>query len=459
MKRVMSIHTRLLLGLVIPLILVAALISIDTYLQSRKISNQLYDQTLLSVMLVISESVIASEGDLLSENILEALTENLGDQFFYHVAGPDNVFVTGYSGVPKYAGERPGSPTEAFFYDAVYQGDPVRAVTVSQLVTEHEINGWMTITAWQRVSQRQGLVLDLLSNSVLRMMLIVVSAGVIVWIALSVGLRPLENLRRSIERRSPDDLTPIKFEPPSEDRNVVDSMNGLFGELAKANQVRERFIGDAAHQLRNPIAAIKTQSETALLSEDLNDYRQSLQKILQTTENTGRMVEQLLTSARAHATNPQQAKTFAVDAVVREVAENSAAMALQKGHDFVYEGEGEDFRIKGYPRLFGEAVANLIDNAIRHTPRGTQITVGLENGRDDGLARVYVADEGPGFSDDEFRQLLEPFATGETETQGNGLGLAVVDDIARMHGGNLVVDPARNGRGKQLSITLPVSTA
>lgn len=291
------------------------------------------------------------------------------------------------------------------------------------------------------------------------MMLIVVSAGIIVWIALSVGLRPLENLRRSIERRSADDLTPIQFEPPAEVRNVVASMNGLFGELAKANQVRERFIGDAAHQLRNPIAAIKTQSETALLSENLHDYRESLRKILQTTENTGRMVEQLLTSARAHATNPQQARTFAVDEVVREVAENSASMALQKGHEFVYEGEGKSVRIRGYPRLFGEAVANLIDNAIRHTPRGTQITVGIENGRVDGRACVYVADEGPEFSDEEFRRLLEPFATGETESQGNGLGLAVVDDIARMHGGNLVIDSARNGRGKQFSITLPLSTA
>ncbi len=457
MKGAPSIHTRLLLGLVIPLIFVAALIAFETYLQSRKISNELYDQTLLSVMLVISENVIETEGDLLSENILEALTENLGDQFFYHVAGPDNAFVTGYTGVPEYRGERVGSPTEPLFYDGIYQGDPVRVVTVSQLVSEQEINGWMTITAWQRVSQRQQLALGLLTSSIVRVLAIVVSAGIIVWVALSYGLRPLEILQRSIEKRSPDDLTPIRHDPPAEVRGMVTAMNRLFGQVAKANRVRERFIGDAAHQLRNPIAAIKTQSEAALLSENPDEYRQSVQKILRTTNDTGRLVEQLLTGARAHAQDPDDAETFALNEIVRGAAESGAMAALQNGHEFVYEAGEREYFVRGYPILFGEAIANLIDNAIRHTPDGTWIKVGLENGSAD-QATVYVADEGQPFSDEELNQLIQPFATGDSETQGSGLGLAVVDDIARMHGGQLAVTPGRGGQGKEMRITLPVSS-
>ena len=219
--RAASIHSRLLLGLVIPLTIVAALVSIETFLQSHRISNRLHDQTLLSVMLVISENAIVSEGDLLAENILEALTENLGDQYFYHVSGPNNAYVIGYSGVPQFSGVRSELNTEPIFYDSSYQGDSVRAVTVRQLVVEQELNGWMTITAWQRVSQRRELAFNLFSSSIIRLLVIVVSAGFIVWIALSYGLRPLEKLRSSIERRSPEDLTPIRSEPPVEVKSIV----------------------------------------------------------------------------------------------------------------------------------------------------------------------------------------------------------------------------------------------
>lgn len=457
LNREPSIHSRLLLGLVIPLTLVAALVSIETFLHARKTSYELHDRTLLSVMLVVSENVIASEGDLLSESILEALTENLGDQFFYHVSGPDKLFVVGYTGIPPLPGERPEPVTEPYFYDSVYQGDPVRAVTLRQLVSEQEFNGWMTVTAWQRVTERQELALNLFARTMGRMVLIVICAGVIVWFALSYGLRPLERLRRAIERRSPDDLTPIKTVPPVEVKNVVASMNHLFDQVARANQVRERFIGDAAHQMRNPIAAIKTQSEAALSSESLPEYRESVELILRTTEETGRLVEQLLITARAHAQNPDHAEFFAVEPVVKHAAKACAVTAVQKGHEFAYEAGATDYRVKGYPLLFGEAIANLIDNAIRHTPVGTQIVVGLENGNADDSVRVYVADEGPMFDETELGQLLEPFATGASTMPGSGLGLAVVDDIARMHGGRLSVMPGRDGHGKQMTIILPIS--
>ena len=442
--------------MIIPLTLVAALVSIETFLQSRRIANQLYDQTLLSVMLVVSENAIATEGDLLSENILESLSENLGDQFFYHVAGPNGVYVIGYTGVPANPEAGLEDETGPIFYDSVYQGDPVRVVTLRQLVADQEINGWMKTTAWQRISQRQDLANSLFVDSIIRLLVIVMSAGAIVWVALSYGLKPLQRLRLAIEKRSADDLTPIRFVPPVEVKEVVQSMNGLFGQVAKANEVRERFIGDAAHQLRNPIAAIKTQSETALDGTNIGEYRRSIQNILDTTDNTGRLVEQLLTSARAHAENPKLAKPFELEKVVKNVAEANAMDAIQRGFDFAYESGGNNAKVRGYPRLFGEAVSNLIDNSIRHTPGGSQIVVGLESGSDSDHIDVYVADEGPVFDETEFIQLLQPFSTGNTPTQGSGLGLSVVDDIVKMHGGFLSVKPGRFGKGKEMIITLPV---
>ena len=452
-----SIRTRLLVWLIIPLSLIAALVSFETFFTSQTTSNELHDRTLFGVMLMISENVVATNGDVLAENILEVLTENLGDQFFYHVAGPNNSFVTGYTGRPRLPEGVVLKGSKPVFYDALHRGDPVRVVAMRQLITQRELNGWTTITTWQRVSQRKALTYRLFGYSLIRLLLVTICAGVIIWFAVSKGLKPIQDLRQAIEKRSPFDLTPIKREMPVELHGIVGSMNDLLARVARSKANRERFVGDAAHQLRNPIAALKTQAETALQSRDENQLRNDLSGIVEITNQTGRMVEQMLASARANALEFDIDETFDINDTVSEAARVIAPAALSKRQDFSFEKAATPVLVSGNRVLVQEAICNLVDNAIKHSPTGSNIFVQIAQGENKNAVKICVHDEGPPFSPEDLLRLSQPFATGETNSAGSGLGLSIARDVAKAHGGHLKVNSRSEGKGKQIVLTLPLA--
>ncbi len=454
MKPVRSIRTRLLLWLLVPLTVIAAFEATETYFTARTTSNSLYDKTLLAVMFTVAENVLASDGDLLSENVLEVLTENLGDQLFYHVAGPDNTFVTGYSGYPRPPDGvelRRGRPV---FYDGVYKDEPVRVVAIRQLVTERDLNGWITVTTWQKVNRRAELSLQLFGQSLLRLAILVGSAGLIVWFALRIGLSPLADLQEAVERRSSSDLSAIRRPVPVEVKSLVTAMNSLFERVRNAADVRERFIADAAHQLRNPIAALKAQAQVARKASTPDEMRHRIDGVVQSIDAAGRLVHQLLTSASANAAGAAGIDATAFDLVdlARETAAGHAQRAIRKGQDFSFDVDETTLPVTGNRTLIGEAIANLIDNAIVHNPSGTTIRVGVA--RRDGPPTVTVEDDGIGIPDADQSKVVEPFVSLQTESAGSGLGLSIVADIARQHKGRLTTLPGGKGRGARFELTL-----
>lgn len=453
MKWLRSIRARLLLWLILPLSIIAVAEAAETFLSARKTADELYDKTLLAVMFTVSENVLASNGDLLSENVLEVLTENLGDQFFYHVAGPGNVFVTGYSGYPprpqgiELEGGRP------LFYDGTYQGDPVRVVAVRQLVSERSLNGWITVTAWQKVSQRQALSFELFGRSLLRLGLLVASAGLIAWFAVRVGLKPLLDLRDAVEKRSSSDLSSIRRPVPAEVQSLVQSMNALFKKVRDSIDLRERFIADAAHQLRNPIAGLKAQAEVAAGAKSQDDMRLRVEGIVQSSDGMSRLVNQLLTSAKIHSAQAGVESTEDVDLVqaARDVARRFVPKALKTDQSLEFQGAPEPVVVTAQKTLVEEAIANLIDNAIVHNPPQTQVTVGVAAER--GKAIVYVEDNGIGIDDVDREKMQEPFVSGAAPTSGSGLGLAIARDVAEQHGAAFRLAQAANGSGTRCEIT------
>lgn len=459
MTAVRSIRTRLLLWLMVPMTLIAAVEATETYFTARTTSNSLYDKTLLAVMFTVAENVLASNGDLLSENVLEVLTENLGDQLFYHVAGPDNKFVTGYSGYPRPpAGLRleGGKPV---FYDGVHQGDPVRVVAVRQLVSERNLNGWITVTAWQTINRRAALSLELFGQSLLRLAILVGSAGLIVWFALRIGLRPLADLQEAVERRSSKDLSAIRRPVPVEVQSLVKSMNALFARLRTAAEARERFIADAAHQLRNPIAALKAQAQVARQARAPDDVRSRIDGIIETIDRTGRLVHQLLTSARTHAAADLERDRGVFDLVslARDAANTCAPAAIRKGQEFSFDARNENLKMTGNSTLVGEAIANLIDNAIVHNPPGTNVSVEIDRRGDS--VRVVVEDDGVGIPATARQKVMEPFVSLASETAGSGLGLSIVADIARQHHGQLTATTGPGGKGTRFELALECDRA
>ena len=453
MKQVRSIRARLLLWLIVPLSVIAVAEAVETFLSARKIADELYDKTLLAVMFTVSENVLASNGDLLSENVLEVLTENLGDQFFYHVAGPDNVFVTGYSGYPRRPRGVELEGGEPLFYDGVYQDDPVRVVAVRLLVSERSLNGWITVTAWQNITQRQALSLELFGWSLLRLGLLVASAGLIAWFAVRVGLKPLLDLRDAVEKRSSSDLSPIRRPVPAEAQSLVQSMNALFRKLRDSIDLRERFIADAAHQLRNPIAGLKAQAEVAAGAKTEADLRLRVEGIVQSSESMSRLVSQLLTSARIHSaqTEAQDREDLDLVEATRDVARRFVPKALKTDQALEFKGAAAPILVTAQKTLVEEAIANLIDNAIVHNPPQTQVTVGVAGERD--RATVYVEDDGIGIPDGDREKMQEPFVSGATATSGSGLGLAIARDVAAQHGAAFRLGRADNGSGTRCEIT------
>ncbi|WP_282606144.1 sensor histidine kinase [Pelagibius sp. Alg239-R121] len=454
MKRVHAIRTRLLLLLLLPLSLIAVIESLETFFTARKTADELYDKTLLAVMFTVSENVLASNGDLLSENVLEALTENLGDQFFYHVAGPDNVFVTGYTGYPARA---PGVVLEGgvpVFYDGNYKGTPVRVVTIRQLVSERNLNGWITVTAWQSINSRKDLTYRLFGESLLRLGLLVASAGLIVWFAVRIGLKPLRNLQNAVEKRSSSDLSPIRRSVPIEVQSLVQSMNALFKKVQQSIDVRERFIADAAHQLRNPIAGLKAQAEVAANAKTQDDMRERVEGIVTSSDRMSRLVNQLLLSAKIHSAQggAESLESFDLVESTREVARHFVPKAMRQDQSLEFLSAANPIMVTANKTLIEEAVSNLIDNALAHNPSKTEVTVRVST--ESGQATAYVEDNGVGISKADLEKVLEPFVNGSASTSGSGLGLAIARDVVQQHGGRIQLIPSPSGQGIRSEIIL-----
>ncbi|MEO9457665.1 MAG: sensor histidine kinase [Lentilitoribacter sp.] len=447
-----SIRRRLLLWLIIPLTAVAVIVSIETFVSAQKISNDLHDKTLLAAMLTISENVVASNGTLLAEQTLKVLTENLGDEFFYHVLGPNGAFVTGYSGYPRLPEDIKLEDGVPIFYDGTYQGNTVRVTTMRQLLSGRDLNGWTTITTWQETTQRADLTLSLFGRSLIRLAALVIAAGVIVWFAVTQGLQPLRQLQQAIDSRTPLDLTPIKRQMPIELKGIVASMNDLFARVARSKANRERFIGDAAHQLRNPIAALKVQAEVALQAKDGKARNQSLKQVVNVSDQTSELVSQMLTNARANAIEKDAGETFDLSELTRDAARSVAPKAIEKDQDFSTEVT-EGIWLKGDKVLIREAIANLIDNAVKYSPRQAKVSISLVLNGDE--ISIGISDDGELISDEEFFQYCQPFYTDDSAHSGSGLGLAIAKDVSANHGGYLVNRADGDGRGKTISIILP----
>lgn len=436
----------------VPLALVAALVAIETFFHARKVSNELNDRTLLAASLTILEHVISSNGSLLAQATLDSLTESLGDQFFYHVRGPNGAFVTGYSGYPR---PMEASPTlsEPVFYDGQHLGEAVRAVQILRDLTDRELNGITTITTWQHLSQRGELTFALFARSALRLVLLSLIAGVIVWFAVKVGMRPLARLQTSIDKRSAFALSPIQQKVPVELSGIVQSMNTLLDRVARSKKNRERFIGDAAHQLRNPIAAIKIQAQSSLESESKEELRAGLQQILAVSDKSALMVNKMLSSARAHAMDAQQLTRFDLNELVNEKAMEFAPLAFDCDQEFSVSNLTTQLSVVGNRTLLGEAIGNLVHNAVVHNKAGATLSISTQLSNTKDTVDIIVSDDGEAISDEQFLQLTQPFRIDGADQSGSGLGLSIAKDVARMHQGELFTRSI--GSGKSIILRVP----
>jgi len=305
-------------------------------------------------------------------------------------------------------------------------------------------------------NKRRALAGKIMTGTVLPQFALVPIAVLLVWIGLGRGLRPLNRLGGKIRARLPFDLSPISTGGvPEEIKPIIFAFNDMMARLEQNLLAQQRFIGDAAHQMRTPLTGLKMQTELALTETDPENMRILLRQIAESTDRAAHLINQLLSLARAEASSK---KTHAIECVnleslARKVTQEWMPEAVAKQIDLGFENTGWPLRIEGNPVLLRELLNNLIDNAIKYTPRGGRVTVRTRAGE---FAIVEVEDNGPGIPEQERPLVFERFyRILGNEASGSGLGLPIAREIAELHRGEVRLAPNPHGPGTVAQAVFP----
>lgn len=453
--QVRSLRLRLIILLLLPLSLFAIAAGYWRYQNAIDTAERLYDKTLLAVTLAVSRHVVSNGGDVLAESVLEILTEFLGDQVFYKVSGPKGLILTGYAFGPSPPPDKKVKSGRPLFFDGDYQGEPIRAAIYREFADVGEFKGWVSVKVWQTTRERRAFARQLALQSILIMLSIIGAATIIIWFGVNRGLRPLLDLEEAVTKRSADDLSPIRRAVPREVRGLVGSMNTLFEQLREAFAAQDSLIANAAHQLRNPIAAVLSQAEAAARMTDPLEAQARVANVAEAARRTSRLTNQLLSMEKARGRGHRS--RFDLVGLVAEIASHRAPDAMRLGGEFEFDGPAEPIYIVGDPTTIGEAVENLIDNAVRYgfDPEGTiKVSAGLSGKTE---AVVVVEDDGPGIADADRNRIFDRFVRlNEDSSDGCGLGLAIVWEVAAAHNGAVSLNNTPNTK---FSLSLPISLA
>jgi len=333
-------------------------------------------------------------------------------------------------------------------HNTVFDGRQVRVMTVQSPCG----SSICTVLVGETTLKRERLARDILFQSLFPELLIALATLVIVWFGVKRGLEPLARLSDEIKSRSAGDLRPIDAAgAPLETRPLVGALNDLLEEVSSASRSQQRFLANAAHQLRTPLAGLQAHTELALAQPMPEACRTQLEQVQRATIRTGRLANQLLALAR---TEPgARSATAAVDLKGIAGSEADAWLRQSLARDIDLGFELDAAPVQGDAFLLREALANLVHNAIEYSNRGGRVTV--RTGRRNGHAFLEVEDDGPGITPDERERVLERFyRVPGTPGTGSGLGLAIVREIASSHAASLFVAEGTAG-GCRVGITFP----
>ena len=454
-----SLREQLLVRLLTPVVLVTLISSVISYYYAFNYATLAYDYSLYDSALDISRQVHVINGQLrvdLPRAALDMLESDKHDNIYYMVNDSQGRFITGYHNLPlPKAGTSSGKPV---YYDDVFLDNPIRAtalsIPVAGLSPEQD---HLLIVVAETLNKRRTLAREILFGMLLPELLLVGLIGLLIWYGVARGLRPLIDLQSEISSRSHRDMSPLPVQnAPGEVRALVGAMNELLSRLADALAAQQRFIADAAHQLRTPLAGLRTQTELALRQDDQEEVRKSLRQIDTATARTTHLVNQLLSLARAEpgANRLYAPQPLDLNELARHTTTEWVPRAIDRNIDLGFDGVAAAAPIGGDPILLKELLGNLLDNAIRYTPPGGQVTVAVTPHANSCV--LSVEDNGPGIPPAERERVFERFhRLLGNGADGCGLGLAIVREIAFGHGATVALEPGASGHGTRVSVEFP----
>ena len=373
------------------------------------------------------------------------------DTIYYQVRDPSGIPLAGDAGLP--APPPAARDSDLVTYEGEYRGRKVRVIAM-QVPCEGK---FCSVQVAETTNKRRMLAREIVLSSLLPQLLIVLATIVIVWFGVKRGLEPLEGLSREIKARSARDLRPIDLgHAPEEAKPLVGALNQLLEQVAESGRNQQRFLANAAHQLRTPLAGLQAHTELALAQTVAEPVRAGLERVHTATVRTARLANQLLALSRAEP-GGYRAEAFTrlnLRRTVEEAADEWVRRALGKEIDLGFELE--DANVNGDEFLLREAFVNLVHNAIEYAPGGSVVTArtGVRGGR----AYVEVEDNGPGIPPPERERVLERFyRVPGSAGSGSGLGLAILRDIAQAHGAEVDIGAGASGRGCRVALSFPAA--
>ena len=451
-----SLHRQLLLWLLLPQLVLWLVAAFGAYRLASKHADELVDSSLLQAARALARQIRPTASGLfvdLPRSAQDILAADPDDRVMYMVSSPPGQLLLGDARMPP----PPGMPAldEPVFFNATVP-EAMRVVSLDlHLGAAGAADSTLRVQIARSSAPRELLARRMLLDTALPLSLLVALMSAVVWAGIRRGLKPLAELQQQVEGRRADALDPVQLRAaPPEVSALAGAVNELLGQVQQSLATQRRFISDAAHQLRTPLAGLKSQTELALDAATDPALRQRLERVHESAVRSARLVSQLLTLARAdpEAVAAQGWAGVDCDRLVHEVTAENVPRALAAGCDLGLDIVNEGLQVQGVELLLREALVNLIDNAVRYAGRGAAITVKLRRAGDD--VWLDVEDNGLGLPPELRERAFERFVRGATTGEGCGLGLAIVREIAERHGGSAELLPAAP-QGCIARLTLP----
>ena len=460
-----SLRRRLLLGILLPVVLFIGFNTWSLYHQTLASLHTAYDRTLLASAKSISEQLDVKGFDeeaqlraIVPYSALEAFEADNQSQMFYRVSTLKGEMVSGFEDLPMWHGSIPARPPYAAlvdFYDDRIRDRDVRVAVLLQPVASAQGRAMAVIQVAETLEVRETLALQILRNTLLRQALLIAVIAFTVVLVVQRATQPVRQLSQQLQARREGDLSPIAAPlAPRELQPLVDATNEVMQRLRHLLRHQKRFVRDASHQLRTPLAVLKTQVQSALHGDV--EPQQALHEISDTVDRATLLANQMLALAKVEQLRQQSEPPITrLDEVLRTVALEISPLIAQRDLDFGIHTEAAP--VRAHEWMLRELTRNLLHNAVRHAPHGSELAVDLRC--DAHHTALTISDCGPGIEPELAARLFQPFSAGDVRS-GSGLGLAICQEIVQALGGSITLTNRERGTrilGLDAVVRLPLA--
>ncbi|WP_138514379.1 sensor histidine kinase [Rhodoferax bucti] len=429
-----SLKRQLLIWLLLPQLVLWLMGGVLAFRVALAYAEKTIDQSLTQSVRSLARQVKPMGSGLLVDfprAARDIIEQDPTDRVAYMVSSPPGSFLLGNTKIPGQTPDLYSPANEPVLYEVVMDGKPMRVASIDLSFGDGFTDQRMRVQVAKSLVAQQRIARELVRDVLFPLLILGAVLSVLVYEGIRRGLAPLERLEAQLANRNMASLSPIEMtQAPEEVHSLANTLNQLLTTLRRSLSQEKRFLNDAAHQLRTPLAGLISQTELAMHEKDPDALQQRLAKVHTGAQRSAHLVHQLLSLARTEA----EVSLVPVDAasLAREVAREWTRRALAAGVDLGYEGE-DSVMVPADKLLLREVLSNLIDNALRYAGKGAVVT--LRTTIHEGHCWLDVEDTGPGLSTEHLERVFERFWRASELPGGCGLGLSIVAEIARRHNG------------------------